>query len=108
MVHSSGQSTCPLSPEAIRELLLRFTRGRRGLDADLTPQELRSYLYPLVKRVVLTGAGPRGLIRWVGRQHGSTADGDHLSVVTELTTRLAETLLPTADPFTGTVIVRSR
>ncbi len=107
MIASTGRSTYPLPPDAVRELLLRIRRGHQGGGADLTPQALRSYLHPLVKRVVLTGGGPRGLARWVSRQRGTTAPrADHLNEVTELTFRLAEVLLPPADPFTATVIDR--
>lgn len=107
MVLSPGGSSCPLTPDVVRELLLRITRGRQGVGHDLTPQVLRSYLHPLVKRVVLTGGGPRGLAGWVSRQRDlSPTQTDHPSVVAELTTRLAEALLPPADPFTGTVIDR--
>lgn len=108
MVLSSGRPTCPPSPEVIRELLNGITRGRPGRGADLTPQELRFYLHTLVKRVVVTGGGPHGLARWVNHQRGlNSAGADHPSVVAELTARLAEVLLPPADPFTGTVIDRS-
>lgn len=108
MVLSSCRPTCPLPPDAVRELLLRITRGPQGGWADLTPQELRSYLHPLVKRAVLTGGGPRGLARWVSHQRGTASPrADGLNEVAELTSRLAEALLPPADPFTGTVIDRS-
>lgn len=100
-------STCPLASDVIRELLFRVTRGHQGVGGDLTPDELRSYLHPLVKRVVRTGGGPRGLAGWVSGQRGANPPpADQHSVVAELTTRLAEALLPPADPFTGTVIDR--
>lgn len=108
MIASTGRPACPPPPDVVRELLLRITRGHRGGGADLTPQALRSFLHPLVKRVVQTGGGPRGLALWVSRQRGTAAHrADHLNEVTELTTRLAEVLLPAADPFTATVIERS-
>ena len=108
MIPSPGGSICPMPPGVVRELLLRITRGHPGEGVTLTPQLVRAYLRPLVKRVVLTGDGPRGLTRWVSRQRGANGvQSDHLSVVAELTTRLAEVLLPPADPHTQTVIARS-
>jgi hypothetical protein len=103
MLLSPGRSNSPPTPELVRELLLRITRGQPGL----APDALRAYLRPLVKRVVLTGCGPRGLAHWVSRQRGTNPPAaDPPALVTELTSRLVETLLPPADPFTGTVIDR--
>lgn len=106
MTISPGGLAGPSTPDVIREIL-RVTLGHPGAGGALTPHELRSYLQPLVKRVVQTGCGPSGLARWVRRQRGPNLSATAPpALVAALAGRLAEALLPPADPLTGTVIDR--